>query len=217
MPFDALSDPDLQKEYLSHHGIKGQKWGIRRFQNEDGSLTAEGKSRYGQAEGSEKKQGIGKKAGQAIGRGIKNLAGKAKDRIGEAVDNKIKEHRPSKMTDEELRQKLNRLQMEKQYKQLKREMEAMDHPQKQKKEHTMLKSLVNQVFVATAMRTLSTIVRKEMETRVDDFLAPKRAARDLERSKSVYQGKHQGYTRVDDPFEDYRYFKSGKEGKKKKD
>lgn len=32
---------------LSHHGILGQKWGVRRFQNEDGSLTAAGKERYG--------------------------------------------------------------------------------------------------------------------------------------------------------------------------
>lgn len=32
---------------LYHHGIKGQKWGIRRYQNEDGSLTAEGRRRYG--------------------------------------------------------------------------------------------------------------------------------------------------------------------------
>ena len=31
---------------LCHHGIKGQKWGIRRFQNEDGTLTAEGRKRY---------------------------------------------------------------------------------------------------------------------------------------------------------------------------
>lgn len=31
---------------LSHHGIEGQKWGIRRFQNKDGTLTAEGKERY---------------------------------------------------------------------------------------------------------------------------------------------------------------------------
>ena len=37
---------------LYHHGIKGQKWGIRRFQNEDGSLTAKGKKRYGE-EGTE--------------------------------------------------------------------------------------------------------------------------------------------------------------------
>lgn len=33
--------------YLAHHGIKGQKWGVRRFQNEDGSLTSAGKKRYG--------------------------------------------------------------------------------------------------------------------------------------------------------------------------
>lgn len=31
---------------LYHHGILGQKWGIRRYQNRDGSLTAEGKNRY---------------------------------------------------------------------------------------------------------------------------------------------------------------------------
>lgn len=34
-------------EYLVHHGIKGQKWGVRRYQNPDGSYTAEGKIRYG--------------------------------------------------------------------------------------------------------------------------------------------------------------------------
>lgn len=32
--------------YLSHHGIKGMRWGVRRFQNKDGSYTAEGKERY---------------------------------------------------------------------------------------------------------------------------------------------------------------------------
>lgn len=32
---------------LSHHGIKGQKWGNRRYQNEDGTLTEEGRRRYG--------------------------------------------------------------------------------------------------------------------------------------------------------------------------
>ena len=32
-------------EYLQHHGILGMKWGIRRYQNTDGSLTAEGKKR----------------------------------------------------------------------------------------------------------------------------------------------------------------------------
>ena len=31
---------------LYHHGIKGQKWGVRRFQTKAGSLTAAGKKRY---------------------------------------------------------------------------------------------------------------------------------------------------------------------------
>ena len=47
-------------EYLAHHGIKGQKWGIRRFQNEDGSLTAEGKQRYGYNESTGKMSRAGK-------------------------------------------------------------------------------------------------------------------------------------------------------------
>lgn len=35
-----------------HHGIKGQRWGVRRFQNEDGTLTDKGKKRYMNSDGS---------------------------------------------------------------------------------------------------------------------------------------------------------------------
>lgn len=34
------------EEYLSHHGILGQKWGVRRYQNPDGTLTNAGKRHY---------------------------------------------------------------------------------------------------------------------------------------------------------------------------
>lgn len=36
----------IPKNELMHHGIMGQKWGVRRFQNEDGTLTELGKKRY---------------------------------------------------------------------------------------------------------------------------------------------------------------------------
>lgn len=65
---------------LYHHGIKGQRWGVRRYQNKDGSLTTAGKKRAKTEEES-----------------VKNLS------------------------DTELRTKLNRLQMEQQYKKLTQE------------------------------------------------------------------------------------------------
>lgn len=40
-------------DYISHFGVKGMKWGIRRYQNRDGSLTSEGRKRYGRSEDSE--------------------------------------------------------------------------------------------------------------------------------------------------------------------
>ena len=36
--------------YIAHHGILGQKWGVRRYQNEDGTLTPEGRERYQEKE-----------------------------------------------------------------------------------------------------------------------------------------------------------------------
>ncbi len=79
----------INEEYLEHHGILGQKWGVRRYQNADGSLTDAGKKRY------EKEQR------KAI----------AKERK-EASKNR------SMLSDEELNQRVNRLQKEKQLREL---------------------------------------------------------------------------------------------------
>ena len=40
------NEKDFASDFIAHHGIKGQKWGVRRYQNADGSLTDAGKKHY---------------------------------------------------------------------------------------------------------------------------------------------------------------------------
>ena len=76
---------------LYHHGVKGMKWGIRRYMNEDGTLTPAGKARYGTKENFERylenKQRSREKIKEnrqagAIARGTK-LLDKNRSRAGE--------------------------------------------------------------------------------------------------------------------------------------
>lgn len=76
-----------QTDYLAHWGIRGMKWGVRRYQNKDGTWTAEGKKR---------------RSNEAVG-GSKEKPVKPRKR-------KI-----SELSDEELSKKLNRLRMEEEY------------------------------------------------------------------------------------------------------
>lgn len=46
MEWHGYTATDLAlRSYIEHHGVKGQKWGIRRYQNPDGSLTEKGKNK----------------------------------------------------------------------------------------------------------------------------------------------------------------------------
>lgn len=47
----------MQSDYIKHHGIRGQKWGVRRFQNKDGTLTAVGRKRYDRESDANKSKG----------------------------------------------------------------------------------------------------------------------------------------------------------------
>lgn len=91
-----------QPPELMHYGIKGQKWGIRRFQNEDRTLTEEGKLRYNRSSSN------GSKTGKIESRKVKGK---------DPNDRKNwKKKDVSELSDDELRRRNNRLQAEQNYK-----------------------------------------------------------------------------------------------------
>ena len=111
---------------LSHHGIKGQKWGRRRYQNKDGSLTPAGKQRYGSEENFESRYDEDVKAGiratKKLADGGKDLTRATKEYEGErsrkkqqkankALEEAVRD-RARSMSDQELRDAVQRLNME---------------------------------------------------------------------------------------------------------
>lgn len=129
---------------LYHAGIKGQKWGVRRYQNEDGTLTDLGKKRYARDAG---ERGYDKKddAGYYKTTGKKNrredlkvdadryveedrerskkvldetaqLTGKLKNVVDQSLKNRKKPTMDlSNMTDKQMRDEINRAILERQY------------------------------------------------------------------------------------------------------
>lgn len=97
---------------LQHHGIKGQKWGVRRFQNADGSLTAEGKKRYSV---SDYQQAIDKtKTAGKIVNEAKTLNNAVKRVNDPAAERRIRKS-AAEMSDIELQKRVQRLNMEDNY------------------------------------------------------------------------------------------------------
>ena len=81
---------------LCHYGIKGQKWGIRRYQNPDGSLTSEGKQRMKAEYKADNKKAfeLGKKAtitGRALEKSAKRLNKYPNDELEKTVNKRLKQ------------------------------------------------------------------------------------------------------------------------------
>ena len=91
--------------YLAHEGILGMKWGVRRYQNPDGTLTEAGRLRYSR-QMTKKRKAAAKKAAQT-----KRKAAEAK----RTADETSKPRDVSSMSDQEIRDFLNRRDLEKRY------------------------------------------------------------------------------------------------------
>lgn len=112
--------------YLSHHGTKGMRWGVRRYQNKDGSLTNAGKKRYARELEKVKKAEKVLKNKQKTQAKLDDLerrkkaveeqnkaAKKSKKHNDEDKIEKPKKKRIKDMTTEELNERIARLQLEK--------------------------------------------------------------------------------------------------------
>lgn len=114
---------------LYHHGIIGQKWGVRRFQNKDGSLTAEGRIRYGGKESTgEKVKNAVVNAGRAVGSTAKKTGAaveKATKATANYVGKRFKMNHPSLLSDQELKEYTQRLIAEQNYSRM---MSQLDSP-----------------------------------------------------------------------------------------
>lgn len=112
---------------MYHHGIKGMKWGVRRYQNKDGSLTKAGKHRYNSdiRKLSKKKRGDyeadpDKWVTEDLQRKkrIVDAASSTTNQLRNAVNGSSKQKIKmdlSKMSDDDLRKQINRYHLEKQY------------------------------------------------------------------------------------------------------
>lgn len=133
---------DSYTNYLEHYGILGMKWGVRRYQNPDGTLTAAGKKRYG-GDGSTRKTSFGErfytKAANAVQRDADDLRKNGYDKEADAVqkvadknlqrarDAAIKAERKEAMrnrrtmSDKEIRERIDRIRLEEEYKRVTQE------------------------------------------------------------------------------------------------
>ena len=154
----------VSEEELYHWGIKGMKWGVRRYQNEDGSLTSAGRKRYLNADGS--------------------LNEKGKKKFGDSVRVETINRKSAKdMTDEELDRAILRARKEDEYNRLRPEPVAET---KRSAMSNLMNKAVNEALVPAVINSGRNALQNAFDKYAKKLLEDKVDPNSYEALKKVY-------------------------------
>ena len=136
----------MNETALQHWGIKGMKWGVRRYQNKDGTLTALGRKRE-------------REMNDKLNSANKELKALRAENASLKKQTTTNSRRVSELSDDELRQRINRLNMEKQYADIYNQV----HPNRPHPGKAFAQKILNDSIIPAAVNVGKSTLEKSLK------------------------------------------------------